>query len=126
MNLIRSLLIKLEELPIRRSGIVHITPDAEEIAVSGYDVDQIEYHLSQSLQAGFIDDGNVRPAIGIGFRCLTPRGHDFVDTLRDPTIWDKTNKAAKAAGVSTIEFFWGIAKEIAKAEIKRHSGFDVQ
>jgi Hypothetical protein (DUF2513) len=126
MGLIRALLLKLEALPMQRGGIVVVSPDDEVVAVDGYNVDQIDYHLGQILQAGFIDDANYRPMKGIGFRCLTPKGHDFVDTVRDPTVWDKTNKAAKQAGAGTIEFFWGIAKEIAKAEIKRHTGFDLQ
>jgi hypothetical protein len=33
-------------------GIVSITPDADEIAVAGYDVDHIEYHLSQIRRSG--------------------------------------------------------------------------
>ncbi len=111
---------------MRMGGIVSIPPDAEEIAVQGYDVAQIDYHLGQIRRAGFIDEGGSRPMSGIGFRCLTPHGHDFLDTVRDPTVWDKTTKAAEKAGAGTLDFFWGIAKEIAKAEIKRHTGFDLQ
>jgi hypothetical protein len=57
MDLVRELLLKLEALPMRRDGIVSIPPDDEAIAVEGYDVDQIDYHLSQIRQAGWIDDG---------------------------------------------------------------------
>lgn len=46
MDLIRELLLKLESLPMRMGGIVVITPDAEEVQVEGYGVEQIDYHLS--------------------------------------------------------------------------------
>jgi hypothetical protein len=62
---------------------------------------------------------------GIGFRCLTPAGHDFLDTVRNPAVWEKTTKVAEKAGAGTIELFWSIAKEIVKAEIKRHTGLDL-
>lgn len=74
-----------------------IPPDDEAIAVEGYDVDQIDYHLSQIIRAGWIDEGGARPMIGIGFRCLTPAGHDFLDSVRDPETWSRTKKAAAGA-----------------------------
>jgi len=84
-GLLRELLLRLEALPLRPGDAVHITPDVDEIAVPGYDTAQIEYHLSQLLDAGYIDDGGVRPMVGIVFRSLTPAGHDFLDSVRDPT-----------------------------------------
>jgi hypothetical protein len=125
MNLIRELLLKLEALPMRMGGIVSIPPDAEEISVPGYDIAQIDYHLGQIRRAGFVDEGGARPMSGIGFRCLTPAGHDFLDTVRNPAVWEKTTKVAEKAGAGTIELFWSIAKEIVKAEIKRHTGLDL-
>ena len=117
MDLIRELLLKLEALPIRPGGTVIITPDAEEIAVSGYNVDQIDYHLSQIGKAGLIDEGDVRLMIGIGFRCLTPAGHDFLDSVRDPQTWAKTKKAAVGAGGFTVD----LLKDLAKGFVKKHS-----
>jgi Hypothetical protein (DUF2513) len=78
MDLIRELLLKLEALPMRMGGIVSIPPDAEEIAVRGYNSAEIDYHLGQIRRAGFIDEGGARPMSGIGFRCLTWEGHDFL------------------------------------------------
>jgi len=103
MDLMRELLLKLEALPIRRGGIVTITPDAEEIAVPGFDADQIDYHLSQIRQAGLIDDTGFQTTTGIGFRYLTPAGHDFLDSIRNPETWAKTRKAAAGAGGFTLD-----------------------
>jgi Hypothetical protein (DUF2513) len=122
MDLIRELLLKLEALPIRRGGIVSITPDAEEIAVPGYDVAQIDYHLSQICQSGFIDEGGARPMTGIGFRCLTPAGHDFLDSVRDPEIWEKTKKGAEQAKGFTVDLLKDLAKGLVKKQIEEFTG----
>jgi hypothetical protein len=122
MDLIRELLLKLEALPIRRGGIVSITPDAEEIAVPGYNVDQIDYHLSQIIKAGLIDEGGTHPMAGIGFRCLTPAGHDFLDSVRNPDTWAKTKKVAAGAGGFTIAILKDLANGFIKKQIEEKTG----
>jgi hypothetical protein len=122
MDLIRELLLKLEALPIRPGGTVIIAPDDEEIAVSGYDVDQIDYHLSQISKAGLIDEGDVSLMIGIGFRCLTPAGHDFLDSVRNPDTWAKTKKAAAGAGGFTIALLKDLANGFIKKQIEEKTG----
>jgi hypothetical protein len=122
MDLIRELLLKLEALPMRRGGIVSIAPDAEEIAVPGYDIGRIDYHLSQLRAAGFIDEGAVRPMTGISFRCLTPAGHGFLDSVRDPEIWAKTKKGAEAAKGFTVDLLKDLAKGFVKKQIEEYTG----
>jgi hypothetical protein len=122
MDLIRELLLKLEALPMRPGGTVDITPDAEEIAVPGYDSNQIGYHLTQIRKAGYIDEGGSHPMVGIGFHCLTPAGHDFLDSVRDPETWAKTKKAAARAGGFTIDILRDIAKGFIKKQIEEKTG----
>jgi hypothetical protein len=122
MDLIRELLLKLEALPMRPGEIMSITPDAEEIAVPGYNPDQIDYHLSQISKAGLIDEAGARPMIGIGFRCLTPAGHDFLDSIRDPETWAKTKKLAAGAGGFTIDLLRDLANGLIKKQIERLTG----
>jgi len=105
MDLIRDLLLKLEALPVRPGGVVTITPDAEEIAVPGYDRAQIAYHLSQIRGAGLIDNGGVNTLTGNGFRSLTWAGHDFLDAVRDPEIWARRKRARRRSrGSLSISF----------------------
>lgn len=122
MDLIRELLLKLEALPIRRGGMVHITPDSDELVTPGYDVDQIDYHLEQIKAAGYIDDGGLRPMEGIGFRSLTPEGHDFLDSVRDPENWKRTKGAALAAGGFTLDLLKDLAKGFIKKQIEDRTG----
>src|SRR6202023_3383489 len=94
MDLIRELLLKLEALPMCQGEKVDITPDAEEVAVAGYDFAQIDYPLTHIRNISFIYEGGSRPMVGIGFRGLTPAGHDFLDSVRDPETWAKTKNVA--------------------------------
>jgi len=125
MDLIRELLLKLEALPLRPGSILHITPDADEIAVSGYSADQIEYHASLIREAGFIEDGGVRPMVGFGFRRLTWEGHDFLDSVRDPAIWAKTKNGAFAAGGFTVDLLKDLAKGFVKKQIEDRTGIKI-
>ena len=112
MDLIRQLLLDLEAFEQRPGGISHLLP--ESFQIPGYGTDQIDYHLELIKEAGFIDEGGMRPMIGIGFRRLTWGGHDFLDSVRDKTVWDKTKATASQAGGFTVDLLVGIAKEIIK------------
>lgn len=118
MDLIRELLLKLEALPMRPGSVAHIQSDAAEVQVNGYDIGQIEYHLSLIEKAGLIDTGGVNPMMGIGFRSLTWSGHDFLDSVRSPDVWDKTKKVAAAAGGFTVDLLVATAKTYLEATFK--------
>ncbi|CAO3428622.1 hypothetical protein [Azospirillum argentinense] len=122
MDLIRELLLKLEALPMRTGDIVIISAEDEELAVPGYEEDQIDYHLMQILKAGLIDDRNIKPMKGVGFSCLTPSGHDFIDSIRDPETWTKTKKAAAGAGGFTIDLLKDLAKGFIKKQVEELTG----
>ncbi len=77
MDLVRELLLKLEALPMRNGGAVTISPDDKAIAVEGYDVDQIDYHLSQIIRAGWIDEGGGSRPMALGFDALRPQAMIF-------------------------------------------------
>ncbi len=86
----------------------------------GHDVDQIAYHLSQIEQAGFINDAGAKPLIGIGFMCLTPRGHDFLDAVREPKVWVETKTRADKVGGWTVGILTDLAKGYLKAKAAEH------
>lgn len=122
MDLIRELLLKLETLPMRRGGIVLIKADDDEVQVDGYGVDQIDYHLSLIKEAGLIDTGGAGAMGGYGFRRLSWSGHDFLDSVRSPDVWDRTKQAASAAGGFTVELLVFAAKSYLEGKIKGFIG----
>lgn len=46
---------------------------------------------------------------------MTYQGHEFLDTIREKSAWDKTKEIAKKTGAGSIKFLGEIAKEVAKA-----------
>ncbi|MEA2994201.1 MAG: hypothetical protein QOD40_3121 [Alphaproteobacteria bacterium] len=122
MNLIRELLLKLESLPIRSGGIVHISPGDAEVAIQDYSEDQVGYHLSLLKEQRLIETPGSQPMIGIIFRRLTWEGHDFLDAVRDPEIWKKTKKGTEAVGSFTFELVKDLARGFIKTKIEEHTG----
>jgi hypothetical protein len=122
MDLIRELLLKLESLPMQRGDARVVVPDGDEIAVEGYSGDEIDYHLSLIIEAGFIECPASHRAIGIMFRRLSWQGHDFLDSVRDPETWTKTKKAAAGAGGFTVDLLKDLAKGLVKKQIEEYTG----
>ena len=125
MDLIRELLLKLEEFPKLPTEVFHITPDSQEVVVPGYSYDQLDYHISLICEAGFIDEGATSPMVGICFRSLTWEGHDFLDSIRDPEIWSQTKEGVKKAGGFSLELLSALAKGLIKKKIEEHTGIQI-
>lgn len=123
MDLIRELMLKLEALPVPTAGMVVV--DATKVSVEGYPAEQIDYHLSLLEQARFIhagglDFGMSGPGFGpgVGFCSVTWAGHDFLDAMRSPDVWDRTRRAASAAGGFTVDLLVSAAKSYLDSKIK--------
>lgn len=65
----------------------------------------------EMLDLSFDDDDTYAP------RCLTLRGHEFLDTIRDEWIWKQTRDAATAVGGGTIELLFSLAKGFARQKL---------
>ncbi|MGN8134625.1 DUF2513 domain-containing protein [Paraburkholderia sp. 22099] len=122
MDLIRELLLKLEELPLERGAVWLINADMEALQVSGYSADQIDYHLSLIEEAGLTDSAGAGGMDAYGFRRLSWAGHDFLDSVRDPEVWRKTKAGALAAGGFTVELLADLAKGFIKKQIEDRTG----
>lgn len=116
-DLIRQLMLDLETA---REGVgdAHLVP--------GYTRDQVAYHLALILASGLAEGpptkyslgGDVSvPSLVYAFR-LTPAGHDFIDTLRDATIWKKVKESSvKVGGSLTLELLKQLGTAIMKAQL---------
>ena len=122
LGLVRELLLHLEVLPIGMYGAVTIGPDSPEIAVEGYNEEDIAYHLSLLQERGLIEVPEGQPMIGIVFTRLTWEGHDFLDAVRDPEIWRKTKQGADAIGSFSFDLVKQLATGLIKTKIEEHTG----
>lgn len=116
VDLIRKLLLFFEEKNDPKA--VEIPP------VDGYDDSTIKSHLVLMHDAGLIRCEPVRSTTServvyvIPFE-LTWEGHDFLQTMRDDTIWKKAKEQVLRPGAS---WSFEILKEWAKYEIKQRFG----
>jgi hypothetical protein len=116
MDLIRELLLHIEENPIF-DGTRWMQPhSSEDLGITDRSFKEVAYHLNL-----LVEEGLVRGTFGMEapqISRLTSKGHDFLDDTRDPGIWKKTKERLK--GLPSVGI--AIIGEIAKAEIKKHLG----
>ncbi|MEI6207306.1 MAG: DUF2513 domain-containing protein [Desulfuromonadales bacterium] len=110
-QLIKTILIKLEALESTRAML---RPDA----VTGYDSETVSYHIRLLMQSGMID-GSCNATLNEPLYCygrtLTWEGHEFLDTIRSDTSWNRITKTAREKG---LDLSFGIIKAIAEGVTK--------
>jgi Hypothetical protein (DUF2513) len=123
MDLIRELLLKLEALEVSPGEIEEDIP-LEMVEVSGFTNEQLAHHLRMLANGGFIEPNPEMPVSTwiFKFRRITWKGHDFLDSVREQKIWEKTKKGAEAAGGFTVELLKDLAKGFVKKQIEEHTG----
>ncbi len=82
-ELIRMLLLKLEDYPSRLGDVFIFNGAEPELAIDGYSSEEIAYHLDQLKEMGLIDSPGSQPMIGVTFAGLSARGHDFLAGERE-------------------------------------------
>jgi hypothetical protein len=123
MDLIRLLLLKLEGLE-QDAGSVYMY-EYSELAIDGYTSDQVLYHLDLLLEARLIDQGGNGAMSAFVFKRLTWAGHDFVDSVRDDDVWQKSRKGALAAGGWSLELISDLAKGFIRKKASELTGVEL-
>lgn len=109
IDLIRKLLLEIEKAP----------PDhyisGHEISTPNYTIDQVLYHLVLLEEANMINaqciygDDKIQ---AIMIQRITWSGHDFLDAIRDDTVWGKTRDKIGNFGSASIEVIKQVAVKI--------------
>lgn len=126
-ELIRTILFLIEE---RGLGPNTEMPD---FVVSGHDDRKLSYHVWLLFDGGYVDAIKTH-----GFDsesevyelcvpcCLTFRGQEFLDSIRDTEIWRKTKEAAKNGGAASLELVSKVALAYLKKQIKEKAGVEIE
>jgi len=94
MDLLRSLLLKVEEQPPFGP---FTTPE-----VPGHSEDELYYHAKLAEDAGFVEADFMMD--GFIVTRLTYAGHEFLDAAREETLWNKAKQIVLSnAGTLTVE-----------------------
>lgn len=126
-ELIRLLMLKLESLNKPATAIATVGY-RENLATEGYSDDEVYYHVEQILMSGWVDMAGGRgmnPSGHFSFRCLTPAGHDFIDSVRDDAIWALTKKGATEAGSFTLDTLAALGKGALRKQIEKLTGIQL-
>ena len=110
MELIRKILFAIEK------EYVDVWLDYSDLKIEGYDFKTVGYHCSILYDAGLVYDYKGKYAenelyfFGVGR--LTWEGHDFLDKIRNDTVWNKTKETITSKG---LPFVIDVVKEVAAA-----------
>ena len=129
MTLVREVLLKVEALNIPPGakfilrGDRGFDEDEADIRVEGFEADDVDRHLRLLVEAGFLT-GKVA-SDGIVTEGLSWAGCEFLDTVRSPEVWRKTEAATSKIGGVGIAVFAEVAKAVAKSLLKEKLGLDL-
>ena len=113
MELVRQILFALEE---------HDKPgDWCIVTIEGRSAIEISYHVKLLNDAGYLEAEDISTSDGFAWRptSLTWQGHEFLDAVRNDTVWNNTKKAVADKGGS-IPF--ELLKELAIGFARAHFG----
>ena len=112
MDLVREILLSTERLTGREALA----------GVAGCPEGEFAYNVDLMIQAGLVE-ATVAKAWGsepvkAQVRALTWEGHDFLDAIRDDTIWNKTKtKVLGTAGTVSMEVLKAVAVSLSRAAL---------
>ena len=119
-DIIREILTRLEDFS-DTDGTLSLS-DFPENRASEY-----SYHVELLIEAGLIE-GQMARTLSRGpiqfiARRLTWSGHEFLDSIRSDTVWNKTKKTFAEKGIDmTFELVRSVASDISVALIRGATG----
>jgi hypothetical protein len=120
MNTVREILLKISDAPAKADQSILVderSPEEEK---------KILYHVALLNDAGLIT-GEALSGLDMETPIwtdldLTWEGHDFLDAVRDPTLWQKTKEGVEQAEGFTFELLKALAKGFVKKQIEERTG----
>ena len=115
-DVVRELLVKIEEC----------SNPSEALSLSSFSSErsaEISYHAELLLEAGLVD-GQILKTISRGphdffLHRLTWNGHEFLDSIRSESVWEKTKKVFASKGIEmTVDLVKSVATEVANVALK--------
>ena len=94
VELIRKILFYIEENYIPMEQFVNISID-------GYDISLVKEHCFLAYEAGLIRKVEIGRTICMA-SSLTNAGFDFLDSIREESIWSKTKDVARKKGIPLV------------------------
>ena len=111
IDCVRDVMLELEGFPI---GSFHVSSFKESIEKYGYDA--VVYTLTKLIEADFINAGGDRTMDGLfhigSIVDLTFQGHQFLEAIREKSVWLKTKSILSRIGASGFSLVSQVATSI--------------
>ncbi|MGF1645072.1 MAG: DUF2513 domain-containing protein [Thiotrichales bacterium] len=115
-DIVREILTRMEECSTPGDTLSLSSFGAERAA-------EISYHAELLLEAGLVD-GQMSKTISRGphdffLRRVTWSGHEFLDSIRSDSVWERTKRVFASKGIEmTVDLVKSVATEVASAALK--------
>ena len=89
-------------------------------SLSNYSESDIEYCISKLHEAGFVDANDIRSLDSSGFmiKDITYDGHQYLNNIRDKSIWQQTLEKVRSVGGSvSLSVLSQIAEKIVLSKL---------
>ena len=101
---VRSILLEMEKQPLNEP----LSFNALRKRLSGYDKDEVQYSCFKLYEAGYIDAlkidvDNLPTPLFPYLNDITFAGHEFLNKVRDDTVFQKALGVAEKAGAFSLE-----------------------
>ncbi|MFG0323712.1 DUF2513 domain-containing protein [Pseudomonas sp. zjy_15] len=97
------------------------------IKIPGKSDIEVSYHIMLLAEAGMLKADDVGSHDGFEWvpTRLTYKGHEFLETVRDPEIWRRTKEGAEKAGIAGLGMLVELGKAYGKQLLKERLGIDL-
>lgn len=87
-------------------------PDYQGKLLKNFDNDELIYHINYCVGAELLCTNAPLGLYQIVITDLTPKGHDFLENIRNDKVWSKVKDAAAEIGVKSVETARQIATDV--------------
>jgi hypothetical protein len=118
------------DLDLIRQILLAIENDQQPLTIAGETAARVGYHVQLLLDEGYVEgnvlwDGVGEDHVPVGYcvNRITMAGHDYLDSIRDPKVWNKTKSVLENVGGSAaLEVVKDVAVKVMTELIKPFIG----
>ena len=127
MDFVRDILLKIEAFEPTQECSIN---DLLQPESTHEDLEKLSEHLKMLINEARYLDGKLMFEAGSMVNCanvrLTWKGHEYLDNIRDPEIWQKTKEGAAKVGGFSVDIIGALAKGLIKKQIEKHTGVELE
>ena len=97
-------------------------PDYQVSLLKKFDNDELIYHINYCVESGLLSIDNSYGQYQIVIKDLTPKGHEFLENIRDDKVWSGVKKIALKIGSTSLNSVIQISSNVITQLIKSQFG----